>query len=75
MFGFPNTELGEHIELAYQALAINETRLDFVSIRVISDELSNPIILLLPQNCNKFEQTGGGRRKGQVLKQCWFTGK
>ncbi|TFK41204.1 hypothetical protein BDQ12DRAFT_679070 [Crucibulum laeve] len=25
-------------------------------------------------NCNKFEQTEGGRQKGQVLKQCWFTG-
>ncbi|KAG8219773.1 hypothetical protein J3R82DRAFT_745 [Butyriboletus roseoflavus] len=49
IFGFPNTELGEHIERAYQALAINETRLDF--------------------NCNKFEQTQAGRRKGQVLKQ------
>jgi len=55
IFGFPNTELGEHIERAYQTLAINETRLDF--------------------NCNKFEQTEGGRRKGQVLKQCWFSGE
>ncbi|KAF8560320.1 hypothetical protein OG21DRAFT_1594239 [Imleria badia] len=55
MFGFPNTELGEHIERAYQTLAINETRADF--------------------NCNKFEQTEGGRRKGQVLKQCWFIGE
>lgn len=43
IFGFPNTELGEHIERAYQALAINETRLDFVRIRTISDDLSNPI--------------------------------
>ncbi|KIJ68497.1 hypothetical protein HYDPIDRAFT_125092 [Hydnomerulius pinastri MD-312] len=54
IFGFPNTELGEHIERAYQALAINETRVDF--------------------NCAKFEQTEGGRRKGQTLKQCWFAG-
>ncbi|KAH7925206.1 hypothetical protein BV22DRAFT_1129222 [Leucogyrophana mollusca] len=54
IFGFPNTMLGEHIERAYQALAINETRADF--------------------NCAKFEQSIGGRRKGQVLKQCWFTG-
>ncbi|EIW86761.1 hypothetical protein CONPUDRAFT_115432 [Coniophora puteana RWD-64-598 SS2] len=29
IFGFPNTELGDHIERAYQALAINETREDF----------------------------------------------
>jgi len=55
MLGFSNTELGEHVERAYQALAIHETRLDF--------------------NCNKFEQTQGGRRKGQVLKQCWFGGE
>ncbi|KAG0708817.1 hypothetical protein DFH29DRAFT_342656 [Suillus ampliporus] len=55
IFGFPNNELGEHIERAYQALAIDETRLDF--------------------NCCKFEQTDGGRRKGQILKQCWFSGE
>ncbi|KAG9314326.1 hypothetical protein JVU11DRAFT_5117 [Chiua virens] len=55
IFGFPNAELGEHIERVYQALAVNETRLDF--------------------NCNKFEQTQGGRRKGQILKQCWFAGE
>ncbi|OAX32080.1 hypothetical protein K503DRAFT_21062, partial [Rhizopogon vinicolor AM-OR11-026] len=53
-FGFPNNELGEHIEHAYHALAIDETRSDF--------------------NCCKFEQTDGGRRKGQILKQCWFSG-
>lgn len=29
VFGFPNTWLGDHIERAYQALAINETRVDF----------------------------------------------
>ncbi|OAX35481.1 hypothetical protein K503DRAFT_367177 [Rhizopogon vinicolor AM-OR11-026] len=55
LFGFPNNELGEHIERAYHALAIDETRSDF--------------------NCCKFEQTDGGRRKGQILKQCWFPGK
>lgn len=55
IFGFPNNELGEHIERAYHALAINETRLDF--------------------NCCKFAQTEGGRRKGQILKQCWFSGE
>ncbi|OJA08305.1 hypothetical protein AZE42_07572 [Rhizopogon vesiculosus] len=49
IFGFPSNELGEHIERAYHALAIDETRLDF--------------------NCCKFEQTNGGRRKGQILKQ------
>ncbi|KAG2044896.1 hypothetical protein BDR03DRAFT_1021376 [Suillus americanus] len=55
IFGFPNNELGEHIERAYQAFAINEIRLDF--------------------DCCKFVQTDGGRRKGQILKQCWFSGK
>ncbi|RDB28797.1 hypothetical protein Hypma_015566 [Hypsizygus marmoreus] len=54
MFGFPDKILGEHVERAYQALALNETRKDF--------------------NCAKFEQTEAGRRKKQVLKQCWFTG-
>ena len=29
-FGFPDRILGEHIERAYQALALNETRADFV---------------------------------------------
>ncbi|KAI6136605.1 hypothetical protein F5141DRAFT_994649 [Pisolithus sp. B1] len=29
IFGFPSTWLGDHIERAYQALAINETRVDF----------------------------------------------
>ncbi|KAJ8595919.1 hypothetical protein M405DRAFT_929205 [Rhizopogon salebrosus TDB-379] len=54
IFGFPNNELGEHIERAYHALAIDENRLDF--------------------DCCKFEQTDGGRQKGQILKQCWFSG-
>lgn len=40
-----------------------------MSIRTISDDLFSPVNLLFPQNCNKFEQTKGGRRKGQVLKQ------
>lgn len=30
LFGFPDSELGVHIERAYQALALNETRADFV---------------------------------------------
>jgi len=54
LFGFRDKSLGEHIEKAYQALALNERRADF--------------------DCAKFEQTEGGRRKKQVLKQCWFTG-
>lgn len=54
IFGFPDTVLGDHIERAYQALAINETRADF--------------------ECAKFEQTERGRKKGQILKQCWFAG-
>ena len=30
IFGFNDSLLGDHIERAYQALALNETRLDFV---------------------------------------------
>lgn len=54
LFGFSDNKLGDHIERAYQALALNERRADF--------------------DCAKFEQQESGRRKGQVLKQCWFTG-
>ncbi|OSD03140.1 hypothetical protein PYCCODRAFT_1366050 [Trametes coccinea BRFM310] len=54
LFGFPDRLLGEHVERAYQALALNEHRADF--------------------DCARFEQTEGGRKKGQVLRQCWFTG-
>lgn len=54
LFGFRDTLLGEHVQQAYQALALNETRKDF--------------------SCNRFHQTQAGRQKGQVLKQCWFTG-
>ncbi|KAJ6509494.1 hypothetical protein C8R47DRAFT_1098890 [Mycena vitilis] len=54
LFGFNDRLLGEHIQYAYQALAVNEPRADF--------------------DCCKFEQSPGGLRKGQVLRQCWFTG-
>jgi type VI secretion system (T6SS) phospholipase Tle1-like effector len=30
LFGFPDSTLGDHVERAYQALALNETRADFV---------------------------------------------
>ena len=33
IFGFPDRLLGEHIEYAFHALALNETRADFVSVR------------------------------------------
>lgn len=32
IFGFPDKKLGEHIQYAFHALALNETRADFVSI-------------------------------------------
>jgi len=54
LFGFPDSVLGDHVERAYQALALNETRADF--------------------NCNKFQLSEEGKRKKQVLKQCWFAG-
>lgn len=36
LFGFPDKKLGAHIQYAYQALAIDETRKDFVSIYSVS---------------------------------------
>ena len=67
VFGFPDKLLGEHVARAYQALAINEPRADFVRIDINSvmgvADISNA------QVCAKFEQTDGGRQKGQVLKQ------
>ncbi|KAI0724628.1 hypothetical protein C8T65DRAFT_714709 [Cerioporus squamosus] len=54
IFGFPDRRLGHHVERAYQALALDETRADFT--------------------CAPFEQTQAGRERGQVLKQCWFSG-
>ena len=36
IFGFPDHLLGTHIERAYHAMAINETRADFVSARLVS---------------------------------------
>lgn len=32
LFGFPDRHLGEHIQFAFQALALDEHRKDFVSI-------------------------------------------
>ncbi|KAI0307997.1 hypothetical protein B0F90DRAFT_1909331 [Multifurca ochricompacta] len=69
LFGFPDSVLGDHIERAYQALALNETRADFVSPSLVAY-----CILTRPQNCNKFHLSEEGRRKKQVLKQCWFAG-
>jgi len=54
LFGLHDTKLGKHVERAYQALALDEDRVDF--------------------NCLKFVQSDAGRQKGQVLKQCWFSG-
>jgi len=36
IFGFSDKLLGEHIEYAFHALALNETRADFVSMRILS---------------------------------------
>ncbi len=36
LFGFPDKVLGEHIERAYQALALDEPRADFVSLVLVS---------------------------------------
>ncbi len=68
LFGFPDSVLGDHVERAYQALALNETRADFVSSYRIS---RTSVILMSVQDCNKFHQSEEGRRKKQVLKQVW----
>jgi len=66
LFGFSDPgKLGTHIRFAFQALALNERRVDFVSVAKTVDVWSSHTL----QNCNKFEQTSVGRRKGQVLKQ------
>jgi uncharacterized protein (DUF2235 family) len=54
LFGLPDKKLGKYIERAYQALALDEDRIDF--------------------DCLKLVQSDAGRRKGQLLKQCWFSG-
>lgn len=76
LFGFPDKLLGEHIQYAYQALAINETREDFVSAVYCkykgTYKLSVPCFFQIPA---AFRQTERGREKGQVLKQVWFSGK
>jgi hypothetical protein len=55
IFGFPDKLLGEHIQHAFHALALNETRADFVSIsnssRATRIDLSNRIVL----NLNKLK--------------------
>lgn len=67
LFGFPDSTLGTYIERAYQALAMNETRADFVRVvTALSFTSPGPYTL---QNCNKFYQTDEGKRKNQVLKQ------
>jgi len=66
LFGFPDSVLGDHIERAYQALALNETRADFVSPCRVSRTSG---VLMCAQNCNKFHLSKEGRRKKQVLKQ------
>ena len=69
IFGFNDSILGDHIERAYQALALNETRLDFVCLFFDSYPLLNQ-----RQICNKFHQTEMGRAKNQIVKQVWFPG-
>lgn len=66
LFGFPDSVLGDHVERAYQALALNETRADFVCPCHVSHTSA---ILKCTQNCNKFRLSEEGIRKKQVLKQ------
>ncbi|KNZ78562.1 hypothetical protein J132_00421 [Termitomyces sp. J132] len=51
IFGFPDKVLGPHVEYAYQALALNETRADFVC-RNAFEKLPRPqSFLYILQNC------------------------
>jgi len=68
LFGFHDRFLGDHIETAYQALALNEMRVDFVS-TVRTCHLENTALTFAMKNCTKFIQTEAGRRKNQTLKQ------
>lgn len=67
LFGFPDRLLGHHVERAYQALALNEHRADFVSISGI--HIQKNILMGSSQDCARFEQTEEGRKKGQILRQ------
>ena len=70
IFGFNDRLLGEHVQNAFQALALNEPRADFVRQRSCCYEQ----VLTSSQACCKFEQTPAGAQKGQKLSQCWFAG-
>lgn len=72
IFGFNDSLLGDHIERACQALAIGETRQDFVSSILESTLLyaHKPVA----QICNKLHQTPAGKAKDQYVKQVWFSG-
>ena len=60
IFGFPDKLLGEHVARAYQALAINETRADFVSrIDYCARDIRLSIIRIVP---NTSKQTAEGRK-------------
>ncbi|KAF8576583.1 hypothetical protein K439DRAFT_1640432 [Ramaria rubella] len=54
LFGFHDKVLGAHIQHAFHAMGMHETRADF--------------------DVAKYEQTEKGRKKGQVLRQVWFSG-
>jgi hypothetical protein len=66
LFGFPDSVLGDHVERAYQALALNETRADFVPFFIMPRRLR---VLIRLQNSNKFHLSEEGIKKNQVLKQ------
>jgi hypothetical protein len=66
LFGFNDPGLlGAHVQYAFQALALDERRKDFVS----ATDVCYVARLMRWQNCNKFRQTTDGQKKGQVLRQ------
>jgi hypothetical protein len=78
VLGFSDTHLGEHIQYVFHAMALDETRVDFVS-NSTSYFASHLTIFtfdrMFMQTVTKFKQTEAGQTKGQVLEQLWFSGE
>jgi hypothetical protein len=73
LFGFQDKSLGGHIHHAFHAMALNETRKDFVCIKFTFYAWTSS--LRFRKDVAKYEQTPKGKAKGQVLKQVWFAGR
>ena len=71
MLSFPDSTLGPHVERAYQALAIEETRTDFVCNKWTQTDAGKRKKQVLQQvRFSLFD----GRAIILLFSQCWFTG-